>query len=92
MNRISLISSVIFLLITVSACSRVENINLGTSWKISYSDSYEFKEKNINDSTWEKITLPVQTDKNVTTVWIRNTFTLPDALKKKPVYFFREDH
>jgi len=78
----------ILLLFLTSSCSVNQRIDLKGPWKILYNDEKSFKEIDINDSQWETIYLPVQTKKDATVVWIRNTFKIPDSLKNQSLAIF----
>jgi serine phosphatase RsbU (regulator of sigma subunit)/predicted small lipoprotein YifL len=79
---------VIFILSGAAACGSDGFIPMDDSWKISYTDKNEYKEKDYNDSAWETITLPVQTNRDVTVVWIRKQFKVPDSLKNEPLSIY----
>jgi serine phosphatase RsbU (regulator of sigma subunit) len=70
------------------SCGRSGMLSLAGPWKIAYEDREEFRNKNFDDSSWETVYLPVQTGRNITTVWLRKNFTVPEHLTGESLAIF----
>ena len=70
------------------SCGGSGMLSLAGPWKIAYEDRGEYKNTSFDDASWETVYLPVQTGRNVTTVWLRKTFTVPEQLKGESLAIF----
>jgi len=78
----------LLLIFTFSSCSKSEKLDLSRQWRISYDDHQEYRLPGIDAGSWEEVSLPLQTKKNVQVTWIRKDFFLSQNLRSEPLGIF----
>lgn len=73
------------LLISITACSVDNKLDISKGWSVTTEDKPEYKNINIDDSRWRKVDLPgwVVEKKGRNTFWLRKTFVIPEGYKNQ---------
>lgn len=74
-----------FALALATSVAAEETLDLGGTWKISFSDQSDFKDADFQDSEWQAIEVPsnwgaLKNHKGV--AWLRNSFQLPPGFPR----------
>ena len=78
----------LLLVFSFSSCSKSEKVDLSGQWRISYADTQEYRLPGIDVQSWDTVSLPIQTRKNVQVTWIRKDFFLSQNLRSEPLGIF----
>jgi len=87
-KKVPFLALLTLLIIFISSCSNDQKHYINESWKINYSHNERFKDKDYDDSTWKKISLPDIKLKKSKITWIRKKIIIPEKFRGKNLSVF----